>query len=237
MSRAVGRVGLPALDLSKLEPSKPNLPKPDLPKLDLPKPDLPAVELAPALLGTMLVRELDGVRTAGRIVETEAYPGGDDLGSHSRGGRRTKRNGAMFLAGGHLYVYLIYGLHHCVNVVSGAEGEGEAVLIRAVEPIEGLEQMRRRRGARISDRDLCRGPGRLAQALAIDRELDGRVLGRSSGVWLEPGSRASEIGRTPRVGLGKVGAWADRPWRFVDLTSRHLSGPSRRRGDAAARTG
>ncbi len=229
MSRAVGRAGVPV--------PVPELPKPDLLKSDLPKLDLPAVELAPALLGTILVREVDGVRCAGRIVETEAYPGGDDLGSHSRGGRRTKRNGAMFLAGGHLYVYLIYGLHHCVNVVSGADGEGEAVLIRDVEPVEGLERMRRRRGARISDRDLCRGPGRLAEALAIDRDLDACVLGRSSGVWLEPGSRASEIGRTPRIGLGDVGAWADRPWRFVDATSRHLSGPSRLRGDAATRTG
>jgi len=198
--------------------------------------DLPALELAPALLGARLVREIDGVRVAGRIVETEAYPGGDDLGSHSRGGRRTRRNGAMFLAGGHLYVYLIYGLHHCVNVVSGEDGSGEAVLLRALEPLEGLESMRRRRGASIGDRDLCRGPGRLAAALGIDRRLDACRLERSNGVWLERGSPVERIERTPRIGLGKVGPWSDRPWRFTDASSRHVSGPARR-GDAARSRG
>ncbi|MGA0286796.1 MAG: DNA-3-methyladenine glycosylase [Phycisphaerales bacterium] len=199
--------------------------------------DRPALDLARALLGAVMVRELDGTRVAGRIVETEAYPGGDDLGSHSRGGRRTRRNGAMFLAGGHLYVYLIYGLHHCVNVVSGAAGEGEAVLLRALEPIEGLEAMRRRRGAKVSDRDLCRGPGRLAAAFGIDRGLDAQALGRGHGVWIEPGAPVARIGRTPRIGLGDVGAWADRRWRFIDRTSLHVSGPKRWRGDGSESAG
>lgn len=198
--------------------------------------DRPALELAPALLGAILVRELDGVRLAGRIVETEAYPGGEDLGSHSRGGRRTRRNGAMFLAGGHLYVYLIYGLHHCVNVVSGVEGAGEAVLLRGIEPVDGVELMRRHRGESIGDRDLCRGPGRLAAAFAIDRSLDARPLGRPSGIWLESGSAVERIERTPRIGLGAVGRWADRPWRYLDPSSRHVSGPTRRGGDGSGRS-
>ncbi|MGA1392775.1 MAG: DNA-3-methyladenine glycosylase, partial [Phycisphaerales bacterium] len=166
-----------------------------------------ALELAPTLLGAMLVREIDGVRVAGRIVETEAYPGGDDRGSHSRGGRRTPRNASMFLAGGATYVYLIYGMHHCVNVVSGRAGDGEAVLIRALEPIEGIETMRRLRGD-VRDRDLCRGPGRLAAALAIDRTHDGRRLERRAGLWIETGVSPATVACTPRIGLGDVGAWA-----------------------------
>ena len=191
--------------------------------------DRPALDLARALLGAVMVRELDGTRVAGRIVETEAYPGGDDLGSHSRGGRRTRRNGSMFLAGGHLYVYLIYGLHHCVNVVSGRVGEGEAILIRALEPVEGIEAMRRLRvGAR--DRDLCRGPGRLASALAIDRSLDGIRLARRAGLWIEAGSPPASIASSPRIGLGDVGPWAAKPWRWFDARSPHVSRmPSPRR--------
>ena len=181
-----------------------------------------AIELAPALLGAILVRDLGGVRLAGRIVETEAYPGGDDRGSHSRGGRRTPRNASMFLAGGSAYVYLIYGMHHCVNVVSGADGEGEAVLIRALQPIEGLEAMRDLRG-RGSDRDLCRGPGRLAAALSIDRSHDGIRLSRSSGLWIEAGESPERIASSPRIGLGDVGPWADRPWRWFDADSPHVS--------------
>ena len=197
----------------------------------------PAVELARALVGAHLVREVDGVRLSGRIVETEAYPGGDDLGSHSRGGRCTPRNSAMFLAGGHLYVYLIYGMHHCVNVVSGAEGCGEAVLLRAVEPLEGLDLMRRHRGASVKDRDLCRGPGRLAAAFAIDRDLDATRLGRSSAIWLEAGTPAVRIRRTPRIGLGEVGRWALVRWRFLDPSSSLVSGPAVLRGDAGGSTG
>ncbi|MFZ9692220.1 MAG: DNA-3-methyladenine glycosylase [Phycisphaerales bacterium] len=181
-----------------------------------------ALELAPTLLGAMLVREIDGVRVAGRIVETEAYPGGDDRGSHSRGGRRTPRNASMFLAGGATYVYLIYGMHHCVNVVSGRAGDGEAVLIRALEPIEGIETMRRLRGD-VRDRDLCRGPGRLAAALAIDRTHDGRRLERRAGLWIETGASPATVACTARIGLGDVGPWADRPWRWFDASSPHVS--------------
>lgn len=190
--------------------------------------DASALELAPALLGAILVRDLDGVRIAGRIVETEAYPGGDDRGSHSRGGRRTPRNASMFLAGGAAYVYLIYGMHHCVNVVSGRDGEGEAVLIRALEPIEGLDAMRALRG-RGADRDLCRGPGRLAAALSIDRSHDGIRLGRTAGLWIEAGEPPARIASSPRIGLGDVGEWAGRPWRWFEADSPHVSRSPRAR--------
>ena len=183
---------------------------------------MPALELAPALLGAILVRELDGVRLAGRIVETEAYPGGDDRGSHSRGGRRTPRNASMFRAGGVAYVYLIYGMHHCLNVVSGREGSGEAVLIRALEPIGGLESMRALRG-RCPDRDLCRGPGRLAAALAVDRSHDGVVLSSEAGLWIEVGQAPARITASPRIGLGEVGEWGGRPWRWLEAGSPHVS--------------
>ncbi len=176
---------------------------------------LPAVELARDLLGRTLVRiDPDGRRRAGVIVETEAYPGGDDLASHSRGGRRTARNESMFLAGGHLYVYLIYGMHHCVNVVSGPADSGEAVLIRALRPTEGVEWMRDARPGR-SDRDLARGPGRLAAALAIDRSFDTLPLTASSMVRIEGSSDPGPIATAPRIGVERAGAWAATPWRFL----------------------
>ena len=114
-------------------------------------------------------------RTLGQIVETEAYLCAGDDASHSSSGE-TLRNRSMFLAPGHAYVYLIYGIHHCFNVVTGPPGTGEAVLIRALEPLVGMGTMRARRGIRTSDRDLCRGPGRLCQALDIDRRDDGSYL-------------------------------------------------------------
>lgn len=177
---------------------------------------VPAVELAPRLLGCRLLRRLDGEVMAGTIVETEAYPGGEDLGSHSSRGK-TPRNASIFEAAGRISIYRIYGLHHCLNIVSGPKGSGEAVLIRAIRPEAGLEAMRLRRGASHPVRDLCRGPGRLCEALGLDRSLDGALLGRRSGVWIEPpsGPIGSPVAATPRIGLGEVGEWRSRPWRFL----------------------
>lgn len=185
---------------------------------------LPALELAKLLLGRRLVREHEGVRLAGTIVETEAYPGGEDLGSHSSRGL-TARNAAMFEEGGTIYVYRIYGLHHCLNIVSGRRGSGEAVLIRAIRPEEGLAAMASRRGSAARLRDLCRGPGRLCAAMAIDRAIDGERLGRAAGLWIASprgDRRRQRIVATPRIGLGEVGAWKARPWRFL------LAGPEER---------
>ncbi len=178
-------------------------------------PTLPAIELARDLLGRTLVRvDSDGHRRAGIIVETEAYPGGDDLASHSRGGHRTPRNESMYLAGGHLYVYLIYGMHHCVNVVSGPAESGQAVLIRAVRPTEGIRRLREARPER-PDRDLARGPGRLAAAFDIDRSLDAVPITSSGTVRIEGPRHAGPIVTAGRVGIERSGVWAAKPWRFL----------------------
>ena len=171
---------------------------------------------APRLLGVEVVTRIDGALTRGRIVETEAYLAEDDAASHSASGP-TRRNASMFEAAGAGYVYLIYGMHLCFNVVTGAAGQGEAVLIRALEPLEGLDAMRRRRGGRASDRDLCRGPGRLAQALGIERADDGGALlagGRIQLIDRSAAPAAVEVG--PRIGITKS---AELPLRFRDAAA------------------
>ncbi|MEM9380444.1 MAG: DNA-3-methyladenine glycosylase [Planctomycetota bacterium] len=173
-----------------------------------------AAEAAPRLLGAVLETRVDGELTRGRIVETEAYLAEGDGASHSASGP-TERNRAMFGPAGRAYVYLIYGMHLCFNVVTGEAGRGEAVLVRAVEPLDGIEVMRRRRGERSSERDLARGPGRLTQALAIAREHDrAPLLGRRAAVRLldRPGGDAPEsIVVGPRVGITRD---TDLPLRF-----------------------
>src|SRR5712691_12608784 len=142
----------------------------------------PAVEVAPDLLGSVLVRVLpDGLRLAGRIVETEAYEPGDPASHAFRG--KTQRNAVMFGPPGHLYVYFTYGNHWMMNTVTRSRGEGSAVLLRATEPIEGVDAMARHRG-RDSIRDLCSGPGKLAQALAVDRRHDGADLVGGDTIWI-----------------------------------------------------
>ena len=180
----------------------------------LPALDLPALELAPALLGHRLVRVGPGDRRrVGIVVETEAYPGGDDRGSHTHGGRRTPRTESMYLPGGSIYVYRIYGMHDCLNIVSGPEGSGEAVLIRAVEPVEGVDAMRACRPG-IRDRDLARGPGMLCRAFEIDRSFDRTTIGAGA-ILLEPGPPPDRIVPAPRIGIDSAGSWAQQPWRFL----------------------
>ena len=172
-----------------------------------------AVEVAPDLLGSVLVRVWQGRVLRGRIVEVEAYLGSEDAASHAYRGP-TPRNRSMFGPPGHAYVYLIYGIHHCLNIVTGPEGEGQAVLIRALEPLEGLDIMRARRGD-VSDRNLTNGPGKLCQALAIDRRLDGHDLCLGERLWLEQGPPPSEaICTGPRIGVRGDDLALQRPWRF-----------------------
>ncbi|XP_042293839.1 DNA-3-methyladenine glycosylase [Sceloporus undulatus] len=202
----------------------------------------PCICLAQALLGKVLVRRLPGGQELrGRIVETEAYLGGQDSASHSSGGRRTPRNAAMFMAPGTLYVYQVYGLYFCLNVSS--QGEGAAVLLRSLEPLQGLEAMRqqrhllgRRKGpaAPLKDWQLCNGPSKLCQALAIDKSLDQEDLACHPAVWLEPGPGAP--GQEPMVCTSRIGIsgdWAQKPLRFYLRGNRCVSVADRRAEEAA----
>jgi DNA-3-methyladenine glycosylase len=167
-----------------------------------------AHEVAPDLLGQVLVRIFpDASRASVRIVEVEAY-GPDDPASHAFRGE-TPRNAVMFGPPGHLYVYFTYGIHHCMNVVTGGTAEGSAVLLRAAEPLEGEGEMVLRRG-RAGPLDLCSGPGRLAQALAVDRRDDGIDVVTGDGLWLEAASRVEPVAVGNRVGVHET----SRHWRY-----------------------
>ncbi len=179
-----------------------------------------AIALARFLIGAGLVSDAAGKRTVARIVETEAYVPGDAAAHSFRG--RTARNASLFLSRGHAYVYFIYGNHYCFNVSAELEGIGGGVLVRAGEPLAGIEIMRERRVGS-ADRDLLRGPGRFAQALAIGRAQDGIDLCSPGPLWLARGTGpAPAIGVSRRIGLTKE---IERPLRFFDLASRVLSGP------------
>lgn len=180
---------------------------------------LDPIDFARSLIGCHLVRDMGADRLCGRIVETEAYLQ-DDEASHSFKGRTT-RNGSMFLERGHAYIYRIYGLYWCLNVSAGREGEGAAVLIRAVEPIFGVEAMRERR-SEAPLRDLARGPARLAAAFGVDGALNGADLCRKGPLWLASGEARSEIGESVRIGLTRA---VDARLRFFERHSPYLSGP------------
>jgi DNA-3-methyladenine glycosylase len=167
-----------------------------------------AVTVAKELLGKILVKG----STAGIIVETEAYPGGDDLASHSAVGV-TKRTSVIFGPAGHAYVYLCYGMHACMNIVAEPEGTAGCVLIRALEPVDGLDIMRGRRRRARSDRDIASGPGKLTAALGITLDDYGADLTRGELVVREPARPVPfRIETTPRIGISKC---ADLPLRFV----------------------
>jgi len=173
--------------------------------------------VAPALLGQTLVR---GGR-AGRVVEVEAYCGSEDPGSHAYRGR-TARNATMFGPPGHLYVYFTYGMHWCANAVCGDEGTGWAVLLRALAPVGGMDEMRAARPAARRERDLCSGPAKLCQAFGIDRSMDGAdLVSGSLGIRICRGARvpAGAVVQTTRVGLS---AGAEHPWRWY-LAGEHVS--------------
>lgn len=183
--------------------------------------DLPAdtTELARFLIGRIVVRDLPEGRISGRIVETEAYLHGD-AAAHSFGGE-TPRNRSLFLERGHAYVYMSYGIHRMLNVAGGAHGIGTGVLIRAVEPLDGIALMQARRGmSKLTD--LARGPGRLAMAMEITLGLDGTDLTVKGPLWLGRIDRpAGEIGTSIRIGITKE---AERPLRFYERGSRFVSG-------------
>jgi DNA-3-methyladenine glycosylase len=184
--------------------------------------DRPAEDLALALLGTRIVHDAPEGSVGGRIVEVEAYRGPEDLAAHSSRGR-TARNDVMFGAPGHLYVYLIYGLHHCLNVVAGPGEKPEAVLVRALALDEGVTLARARRGPKAADVRLASGPGNVGQALGVDRRQNGVDLLRGP-VRIEPsGEPPPSVARGPRVGVDYAGPWAARPMRFWIADDPHVS--------------
>jgi DNA-3-methyladenine glycosylase len=189
------------------------------------------LELARFLIGKVVVRELPEGRLSGRIVEAEGYPPGDPAGHHFRG--ETKRNRSLFLRHGHVYVYFNYGMHFMLNISSERAGIGGGVLIRALEPLEGIELMQKHRKSK-ELRNLTRGPGRLAAALRIDRLLDGLDLFSRGPIWLgvmeslnsagQTSTAEVAVARTVRIGITHA---ADRLFRFYELGSPFVSGPKR----------
>jgi DNA-3-methyladenine glycosylase len=204
------RAPIPQADVGDLRPLSP---------AELPQ---PTIALAKFLIGKVLVREDVGGRLTGRIVETEAYPPGDPA-CHAHSGR-TARNASLFLAHGHIYVYRAYGTAMMLNISSEREGIGAGVLIRAVEPLTGIEAMRRRRGLDDVYR-LTKGPGCLAQAFGIDFGLDGVPYAPGSALWLaDDGFPAPKVARSIRIGITRN---ADKSWRFFVRGNRWVSGPAR----------
>lgn len=182
--------------------------------------DRSSPEVARDLLGALLIHDAPEGSVAGRIVEVEAYMGPEDQAAHSSHGK-TARNAVMFGPPGHLYVYLIYGIHHCLNVVCGPGSKPEAVLIRAVALTDGLALARARRGP-LPDRRLASGPGNVARAFGIDRSLNGVDL-LSGPVRLALGSVPDSIIAGPRIGVDYAGEWALRPMRFLVADDLHVS--------------
>jgi DNA-3-methyladenine glycosylase len=183
------------------------------------------VLIARALLGCTLWHRSGTEVLAVRIVETEAYLGANDPASHARRGLRSRRNEAMYLPGGHAYVYFTYGMHHCMNVVTAEDGLAEAVLLRAGEPVAGIDGMRARRPRARRDTDLTSGPAKLCQALGIDRTLDAEPL-NGPALVLTARDRTiteSDICVSPRIGVDYAGQAAHWPLRFFLKSSPFVS--------------
>ena len=181
-----------------------------------------ALGLARALVGKVLVRQTAEGVVSGRIVEAEAYMGALDAAAHSYRGKPGGRVNVQYGPGGFAYVYLIYGMHCCLNVVANAKGIPECVLIRALEPLTGLELMRRRRGKEAA-KDLCSGPGKLCASLGIDRSSYGEDLCGDALYIAEDSRDSHEILQTPRINVNYAGEAAAYPWRFVEKNSLYLS--------------
>jgi DNA-3-methyladenine glycosylase len=173
--------------------------------------------LAKELVGMILVTRFDGIETSGRIVETEAYLGETDRASHAFGGRRTSRTEIMYMPGGHAYVYLCYGIHHLFNIVTHQKDIPHAILIRALEPMAGIEYMLKRRNKTKPDFSLTRGPGSLSQALGIHKMHTGLLL-QTSGIILATDGNTPKNGlieASARIGVDYAGSDALLPYRFL----------------------
>lgn len=182
------------------------------------------VRAASDLLGKLLVvPAADGTRVSGMIVETEAYLGIEDKAAHSFGGRRTARNEITYAEGGHVYVFFVYGMYYQLNLVTGPADHAHVVLIRAIEPVEGIEIMRERRGE-MPDKNLTSGPGKMTIALGIDRTYNSEHLSGDR-IWVEEYKtfKKSEIGSGPRVGIDYAEEFVGMPWRFWVKDSSYVS--------------
>lgn len=174
------------------------------------------VEVAKSLLGKVLCTSFDGVLTSGIIKETEAYCGRDDKACHANNGLRTDRTEVMYGPPGHAYIYLCYGIHHLFNVVTNREGLADAVLIRGIEPLDGINQIKERRG-NVGQKNLTNGPGKLSMALRIHTDMSGVSLIEPP-IWIENRSikvLEEDINATPRIGVDYAGEDAKRDWRFT----------------------
>ncbi len=176
------------------------------------------LQVSRALLGKVLVTQFEGVHTAGLITEVEAYRAPDDRACHAWNNRRTNRTEVMFREGGTAYIYLCYGIHHLFNVVTGPEGTAHAILVRAVEPLEGIEIMLQRRKAPLPESRLTTGPGALSQALGLTTAWTGQsLLLPDTPVWIEDRGRLvsdTDIAAGPRIGVDYAGECAAWEWRF-----------------------
>ncbi len=178
------------------------------------------LEVARSLIGKLLVHKVEEGFLSGFVVETEAYVGPEDKASHASRGF-TRRTALMFGPPGYAYIYLIYGMYYCFNVVTEKEGFPAAVLIRALEPYEGVELMLKQRNVK-SLREIANGTGKLTKALGITKEMNGWDL-CSTELWIEEGRAPGEIGQGKRIGVHYAGEWKEKPWRFFEIGSEYLS--------------
>ena len=183
--------------------------------------DRPALDVARDLIGAELVHDSPLGRVSGRIVETEAYAGPEDLAAHSARGR-TGRNAVMFGPAGRVYVYFVYGMHHCLNVVCGPGAKPEAVLLRAAAILDGEDLARARRGRSVPRERIAAGPGNLARAFGVDGSLNGASL-VDGPLWIAAPRGPVEVAARLRIGVDYAGEWAQRPLRFVVVGDPHVS--------------
>ena len=180
--------------------------------------DRPTLRVAQELLGTILIRRINGQTLSARIVETEAYIGEDDPASHAFGGI-TPRNKLMFGPAGHAYIYFIYGNHHCLNFVTESEGYPAAVLILALQPLTGIKRMAKNRGD-VRPGNLTNGPGKLCRALRIDKKMNGTSLDSDQLYLVESNQEKIEVGNSPRIGVSRG---KNRKWRFFVINNPFVS--------------
>jgi len=183
-----------------------------------------AISLAKDLIGKHITRTIDGHELTGKIVETEAYMGIDDRASHTYRGKKTKRTEILYGEGGFAYVYTIYGIYQCLNIVANHESIPQAVFIRALEPIVGLENMREYRKTEISKiKNLTNGPSKLCQSLRIDKQLYGYDLKNGGELYINNSNEKISIASSPRINIDYSGPDKSKPWRFFDPKSDFLS--------------